>query len=151
MAEQKQLTVKRKVIENEVSSASSGNDFDSDDSVKDRNYYPDVGSSDSLTDDDLSIKNYDFFANRLQKEDVFQKMTHEGSTTLDPIRFYMSKYNLLMIKAFPKYVSHYSRKKNPNRVYLDHDVSISSLYKDFYLDWCKDKNITPAKKICNEG
>ncbi|CAH1098818.1 unnamed protein product [Psylliodes chrysocephalus] len=69
----------------------------------------------------------------------------------------MSKYTALdRIKAFPKYVSHYSRKNNPNRVYLDHDVFISSLYKDFYLDWCKDKNITPVKEdmyrriFCNE-
>ncbi|CAH1107721.1 unnamed protein product [Psylliodes chrysocephalus] len=56
MVKQKQLTVKRKVFKNEVSSESSGNYFDSDDSVKDQNYYPDVGSSDSLTDDDLSAE-----------------------------------------------------------------------------------------------
>ncbi|CAG9763534.1 unnamed protein product [Ceutorhynchus assimilis] len=60
------------------------------------------------------------------------------------------------IRAFPKYVSHYSRKKNPSRVYLDHDISISGLYKDFYIDWCREKNITPVKEdkyrriFCNE-
>lgn len=55
MAEQKQVSVKRKVFENEISDASSESDFDSDDSVKDRDYYPDVSSSDSLSDDDLSV------------------------------------------------------------------------------------------------
>ncbi|CAH0558686.1 unnamed protein product [Brassicogethes aeneus] len=60
------------------------------------------------------------------------------------------------IKAFPKYVSHYSRKKNPNRIYLNHDISISGLYKDFYLDWCKERNIMPVREdryrriFCNE-
>lgn len=55
MAEQKQVSVKRKVFENDISSASSKCDYDSDDSVKDRNYFPDDSSSDSLSDDDLSV------------------------------------------------------------------------------------------------
>ena len=43
------------------------------------------------------------------------------------------------IESVPKYTSHYSRKKNPEKVYLDHDLSISSLYKDYYV-LCVNKN-----------
>lgn len=50
------------------------------------------------------------------------------------------------IEAIPKYVSHYSRKNNPKRVYLDHELSISSLYKDHYIDWCRVKNIQPVSE-----
>lgn len=50
------------------------------------------------------------------------------------------------IKAFPKYVSHYSRQNNPNRVYLNHDINISILYKDFYVTWCKEQAILPVKE-----
>lgn len=60
------------------------------------------------------------------------------------------------IKSIPTYCSHYSRKKNPERRYIDHDVSISSLYKKFYLVWCNERNIIPVKEdryrriFCNE-
>lgn len=50
------------------------------------------------------------------------------------------------IDAIPKYTSHYSRQKNPGKVYIDHDLSIASLYNDYYLDWCKDKGISPVKE-----
>nr|CAH7734334.1 unnamed protein product [Callosobruchus chinensis] len=50
------------------------------------------------------------------------------------------------IKAIPKYTSHYSRKKNPNRVYVDHDMSIASLYKNFYIPWCREQSIAPVKE-----
>lgn len=50
------------------------------------------------------------------------------------------------IESIPKYVSHYSREKNPDRVYLDHDINISILYKDFYMTWCQEKNIEPVKE-----
>ena len=55
MAAQTQESVKRNLYKNKVSSASSKSDFDSDDSVRDQNYYPDVTWSDSLTDCDLSV------------------------------------------------------------------------------------------------
>lgn len=48
------------------------------------------------------------------------------------------------IRSIPKYVSHYSRISNPNRVYLNHDLSISILYKDYYIAWCKERNIIPV-------
>lgn len=48
------------------------------------------------------------------------------------------------IQSIPKYISHYSRKTNPNKVYLDHELSISSLYKDYYLEWCKQQDVSPV-------
>nr|CAH7725029.1 unnamed protein product [Callosobruchus chinensis] len=50
------------------------------------------------------------------------------------------------IQAIPKYVSHYSRKVNPNRVFLNHDLNISTLYKDYYVEWCKQRGIVPVKE-----
>lgn len=50
------------------------------------------------------------------------------------------------IESIPKYVSHYSRENNPDRVYLDHDINISILYKDFYVLWCQEKQIEPVKE-----
>ncbi|XP_072387218.1 uncharacterized protein [Diabrotica undecimpunctata] len=44
------------------------------------------------------------------------------------------------INLIPKYTSHYSRQKNPTKVYLDSDISISSLYHDYYLEWCRQNN-----------
>nr|CAI5862646.1 unnamed protein product [Callosobruchus analis] len=51
------------------------------------------------------------------------------------------------IRAILKYSSHYSRQDNPNRVYLNHDMSISSLYRDYYVPWCKEhNNVKPVKE-----
>lgn len=50
------------------------------------------------------------------------------------------------IKAIPKYRSHYSRERNPQKCYIDHDISISSLYKKYYIPWCQERNIIPAKE-----
>lgn len=50
------------------------------------------------------------------------------------------------IDAIPKYSSHYSRQKNPGKVYLDHDLNISALYKDHYVSWCEQKGIEPASE-----
>ncbi|XP_072390087.1 uncharacterized protein [Diabrotica undecimpunctata] len=44
------------------------------------------------------------------------------------------------INLIPKYTSHYSRQKNPTKVYLDSDISISSLHHDYYLEWCRQNN-----------
>lgn len=60
------------------------------------------------------------------------------------------------IKSIPKYTSHYSRHKNPDKVYIDHDSSISALYNDYYLSWCQDKGLNPVKEsyyrkvFCND-
>lgn len=50
------------------------------------------------------------------------------------------------INSIPKYTSHYSRQKNPDKIYIDHDISISALYHDYYLEWCKDKALNPVKE-----
>lgn len=42
------------------------------------------------------------------------------------------------INAIPKYTSHYSRQSNPNKVYLDHDINISILYRK-YCEWVDEK------------
>lgn len=42
------------------------------------------------------------------------------------------------IEAIPKYISHYSRQSNPNKVYLDCDMSINELYRK-YCVWILDK------------
>ena len=46
------------------------------------------------------------------------------------------------INSIPKYVSHYSRNQNPNRQYLDCDLTINSLYKQKCrpIPWCKSQN-----------
>lgn len=31
-------------------------------------------------------------------------------------------------------------------MYLDHDLNISSLYKDYYVSWCEGKGIEPASE-----
>ncbi|KAJ6639452.1 hypothetical protein Bhyg_12197 [Pseudolycoriella hygida] len=43
------------------------------------------------------------------------------------------------INVIPKYVSHYSRLVNPNKVYLDCDMTISALYRK-YVEWIDEKN-----------
>lgn len=50
------------------------------------------------------------------------------------------------IRSIPKYTIHYSRLENPNKVYLDHDLNISRLYKDYYIEWCNNNNIHPVKE-----
>lgn len=42
------------------------------------------------------------------------------------------------INVIPKYASHYSRMSNPNKVYLDHDINISILYRK-YCVWVEEK------------
>ncbi|XP_071053921.1 uncharacterized protein [Onthophagus taurus] len=60
------------------------------------------------------------------------------------------------INSIPKYTSHYSRQKNPDKVYIDQDLSISALYHDYYLEWCEDKGLHAVKEsyyrnvFCNE-
>ncbi|CAH1984379.1 unnamed protein product [Acanthoscelides obtectus] len=86
-------------------------------------------------------------------EILYKKMSNEGSIT--PKKDKRGKHknrpnrtpaeNLQSardhINAIPKYTSHYSRKKNPGKVYINHDLNISKLYKDYYIDWCKERDL----------
>lgn len=50
------------------------------------------------------------------------------------------------INLFPRYVSHYSREKTPNRKYLDPRLTLKEMYK-LYLTFCHDgKNVEPVKE-----
>lgn len=42
------------------------------------------------------------------------------------------------IQLIPRYQSHYSRKQNPRKVYLNCDLTIESLYKVYYVPWCNE-------------
>lgn len=50
------------------------------------------------------------------------------------------------IDSIPKYQSHYSRQENMNKVYLDHNMTIASLYSERYVPWCRDAGIEPVKE-----
>uniref|UniRef100_A0A6P7F3E6 Uncharacterized protein LOC114324751 n=1 Tax=Diabrotica virgifera virgifera TaxID=50390 RepID=A0A6P7F3E6_DIAVI len=50
------------------------------------------------------------------------------------------------IESIPKYQSHYSRAKNIKKEYLNCDMTITGLYTDFYVPWCRERNITPVKE-----
>lgn len=41
------------------------------------------------------------------------------------------------LQEIPKYQSHYSRRSNPNKTFLDADLNITSLYNKVYKDWCR--------------
>ncbi|XP_049799113.1 uncharacterized protein LOC126234464 [Schistocerca nitens] len=45
------------------------------------------------------------------------------------------------LNAIPKYNSHYSRQQNVNQVYLDCDLTIASLFRDKYSEYCKEKQV----------
>ncbi|XP_049789789.1 uncharacterized protein LOC126195285 [Schistocerca nitens] len=45
------------------------------------------------------------------------------------------------LNAIPKYNGHYSRQLNPNTVYLDGDLTIASLFRDKYSEYCKEKQV----------
>lgn len=50
------------------------------------------------------------------------------------------------IESIPKYQSHYSRAKNIDKLYLNCDMTITGLYTDFYMPWCREQNISPVKE-----
>lgn len=89
---------------------------------------------------------------------LLQKQMSEGLTTpkSDQRGKYLNRHNKISeeacqsaqdhINSIPKYTSHYSRYKNPNKVYIDHDLNISSLYHDYYKPWCAEKNIIPISQ-----
>ncbi|XP_049964728.1 uncharacterized protein LOC126485128 [Schistocerca serialis cubense] len=45
------------------------------------------------------------------------------------------------LNTIPKYNSHYSRQQNPNRVYLDCDLTTASIFQDKYSEYCKGKQV----------
>lgn len=49
------------------------------------------------------------------------------------------------INSFPAYFNHYTRAHNPNRKYLNPDLSIKKMY-DLYVSWCTDNGKTPVKE-----
>lgn len=49
------------------------------------------------------------------------------------------------INKLPKYSSHYSRMKNPDRMYLNPGLTMADLYK-LYCSYCEDENVHPVKK-----
>ncbi|CAG9773484.1 unnamed protein product [Ceutorhynchus assimilis] len=49
------------------------------------------------------------------------------------------------IKSFPAYQSHYSRKDNPNRKYLNPNLSIHKMY-EMYVEKCTNENKMPVKE-----
>ncbi|KAF2879291.1 hypothetical protein ILUMI_26883 [Ignelater luminosus] len=48
------------------------------------------------------------------------------------------------IKLFPKFKSHYSRKHNPNRQYLDSSLNINKMYR-LYKELCQTEEEVPVK------
>jgi hypothetical protein len=50
------------------------------------------------------------------------------------------------INMLPKYTSHYSRLKNPDRLYLNPGLNMSDLYR-FNCEFCKERKIQPVKKL----
>lgn len=50
------------------------------------------------------------------------------------------------INSIPKYQSHYSREDNPNKLYFDSNLNISTLYKDYYKEWCTENGHTAASE-----
>lgn len=49
------------------------------------------------------------------------------------------------IQSFPAYTSHYTRAHNPNRKYLDSDLTIKKMYS-LYVSKCCDENNEPVKE-----
>lgn len=50
------------------------------------------------------------------------------------------------IESIPTYQSHYSRESNPNKLYFDCNLNISTLYKDYYKDWCTQNDYAAASE-----
>lgn len=45
------------------------------------------------------------------------------------------------IKLIREYQTDYSRTQNPNKVFFNCDLNITSFYRDYFLDFCKEKNV----------
>ena len=48
------------------------------------------------------------------------------------------------INSFPKFISHYTRKDNPNRKYLSPELNLSKMYI-LYKDFCSQRHAEPVK------
>ena len=49
------------------------------------------------------------------------------------------------IESFPHYTSHYSRKDNPNKLYLSPDLSLSKMYS-LYKTHCEEQGYNIASE-----
>lgn len=49
------------------------------------------------------------------------------------------------INSFPRYTSHYTREKSPNRKYLNSNLSIKKMY-ELYKEMCENKTKPPVKE-----
>lgn len=70
----------------------------------------------------------------IPKSDGRGKHKHHKRIDADSLNMVREHINII-----PKYVSHYSRQVNPNKVYLDSDMSITGLYRK-YVEWINQKN-----------
>ncbi|KAJ8966819.1 hypothetical protein NQ314_003281 [Rhamnusium bicolor] len=127
----------------EGSNSSSDSDFDSDDSVKDKDYVESETSSETSSGEcqGASTPKSDQRGNHQNRANKVSEESHENVKS--------------HINSIPKYTRHYSHQKNLEKFYIDHDLSISALYHDYYLEWCNNKAIDPVKEnyrrvFCNE-
>lgn len=51
------------------------------------------------------------------------------------------KKNFDHIKSIPRYMSHYSRRQNPNKDYLDCDITIRVLYLEYYKEFYEKRSL----------
>lgn len=77
----------------------------------------------------------------IPKSDGRGKHEHHKRVGADSLNMVREHINII-----PKYVSHYSRVVNPNKVYLDCDMNISGLYRK-YVEWINQKNETEADAV----
>lgn len=90
-------------------------------------------------------KKLDFIRNQISNGRLAPKKDDRGlhanrphATPDEKIRFVHEH-----IKSFPSEMSHYSRHKNPNRLYLSPWLSINKMY-DLYKEKCAIENVSPV-------
>lgn len=100
------------------------------------------------------LKTLDFSNTRLQNLINKKKLSSSGVSPRDtrgnrPPENKINQERISNIKQhinqFPKYVSHYSRKKNPKCKYLDPGLTIKKMYT-LYQELCAGKRIQPEKE-----
>jgi hypothetical protein len=50
------------------------------------------------------------------------------------------------IAETPKYQRHCSRNQNPGKVYMDCELTIASLYHQYYIPLCQEQDIIPVSE-----
>ncbi|XP_050301041.1 uncharacterized protein LOC126739410 [Anthonomus grandis grandis] len=70
-----------------------------------------------------------------------QRGRHVPSNKIDDESLNLAKQH---INSFPKFVSHYTRKDNPNRKYLSPELNVTKMYK-LYKEFCHEKEARPLK------